>query len=828
MCMADGSPDGTPPVAHAGSVFATVREWQLWAVVGSVGLLFGPVVFGGETLFFRDLYRQYIGTGRLLGASGHVGWLWDPLLHGGEPLLGNPNRALLYPSRLLYLTLDSVTALNWEIVLHLMFAAAAGYVAARVLSLRREPAMVVGVVYALAGVSLSLTNHLLRALAYPWMAVALVAGHRWRGAPTRPGWFVVLVIALAAQGLSGTVESAICSVLLVVGWQLAGPGRLTTRSRDALAVAGACVVGVAAAGIQVVPAVATVARSMRPITADPGFLLAWSVHPARLLELWFPGILGPVDTATPATSYWGAPLVDFGFPYLLGLYLGMATSVLALAGLVAGGRGPLTARRRRMLAVIAAAGIVMSLGRHVPGMVELVEALGPLALVRFPVKAMLLATLPIALLAGCGVHWLLMGRPGTVRLVIGSAAALAAVSLLLWLLVGHWEGFREWSFGLLFARADDAVTAGVSRSLLHGAIVAGSVALTVAAMRRLRPAAFGLVLASVVTVDLALAGRGVLPTAPRALLAKEPPLAGRLRSDVGGGRLFRDLDPPLVHPRLAANTAAAAAGWWISVLDGELAANYGIPMVFHDDDAVVADRRIVVLTQHVRRTPWGRRLGPLTAAGVSLVMTADAPPVAALKHLGEVAASGEPEYHLYRNPAAVSGAWWVERAVVVSSGAQALATVAGEAFDPRREVVLEDRSGGISDPAWLPAWAALEQRIDDIHVAAPAPGYVVFPEAWNPGWRIEVDGREVSLLRANYAFSAVAVDGGDHRVRRAFRPPDVTLGLWLTTAALCLTAVVAGYRVRRRLPRRQSTSGEMRGRPGDPGTVRNTIPDSDR
>jgi hypothetical protein len=806
--MADSSPDETQGVGCAGSLFAAVREWQLWAVVGSVGLLFAPVLAGGGTLFFRDLYRQYIGTARLLSGFEHIGWLWEPLLHGGEPLLGNPNRALLYPSRLLYLVLDPVTALNWEIALHLIFAAAAGYLAARTFSLRREPAMVVGAVYALAGVPLSLTNHLLRALAYPWMAVALIAGHRWRAAPTRSGWFVVLVAALMVQGLTGTVETAICTVMLVTGWQLAGPRRFSMRARNALAVGGACVLGVAAAGVQVVPAAATVARSMRPITAEPGFLLAWSVHPARLLELWFPGILGQVDTATPAMSYWGAPLVDFGFPYVLSLYLGMATTVLVIVGLVTGEQAPLTARRRRMLACCVAAGVLMSLGRHLPGMVVLVEALGPLALVRFPVKALLLAALPAALLAGCGVDRMQAGNRRAVRLAMAMAAGLAGASILLWLAVACWDAFRDWLFQLLFVRADAMVTAGVSRSLLHGTIAVGSVALAVAVLRWARPALLGLVLAAVVTVDLAIAGLAVLPTAPRALLASAPPLEGQLRSNLHGGRLFRDRDPTVVHPRLAANTAAAAAGWWISVLDGELAANYGIPMVFHDDDAVVADRRIVLLTERVRQAPWERRLGPLTAAGVTLVMTADEPPIAALTHLVDVVTTGGPGYHLFRNSAAVAGAWWVDRAVTVSSPAEALAAVTGERFDPRREVVLEDTPEGVSGLRRLPAWATLEQAIDDLHVAVPAAGYIVFSETWNPGWRVEMDGRELPLLRANYAFSAVAVDGGSHRVRRVFRPPEVTLGLWLTTAALCLVVVVSGVGITGAASRRRQTKGE--------------------
>jgi hypothetical protein len=452
-----------------------------------------------------------------------------------------------------------------------------------------------------------------------------------------------------------------------------------------------------------------------------------------------------------------------------------------------------------MLAAVVAAGVVASLGRHAPGMSGLVEALGPLALVRFPVKALLLAALPAAVLAGSGVHWVMTATDGqrpVVRKVAGWAGGLAAASLLLCVMVGFWGGFRQWLFTMLFARADETVAAGVCRSLLHGAIAVASVALVIAAARWVRPEWIGLLLAAVVSVDLALAGLAAVPMAPRTLLADEPPLTDRLRSHLGGGRLFRDLDPEVVHPRLAADTAAAAADWWISVLDGAQAANHGIPMVFHDDDAVVADRRIVLLTQGVRQAPWGRRIGPLSAAGVSLVMTPEEPPIEGLDHLVEVVTGSDPGYHLYRNPAVGGGVWWVARAVVVRSAAQALAEVTGEEFDPRGEVVLEGTPVGPSTPRWLPAWAMLEQRIDEFEVTVPAAGHLVFSEAWNPGWRVEVDGRELTLLRANYGFAAVAIDGGRHRVRRAYRPPEVTLGLWLTLAALCLVVVMIGVGAR--------------------------------
>ena len=57
-------------------------------MVGVVFLLVWPVVVGDHTLFYRDLYRQHMGTARLLhSAELPFGLLWDPFLNGGQPLL---------------------------------------------------------------------------------------------------------------------------------------------------------------------------------------------------------------------------------------------------------------------------------------------------------------------------------------------------------------------------------------------------------------------------------------------------------------------------------------------------------------------------------------------------------------------------------------------------------------------------------------------------------------------------------------------------------------------------------------------------------------------
>jgi uncharacterized membrane protein YfhO len=72
-----------------------------------------------------------------------------------------------------------------------------------------------------------------------------------------------------------------------------------------------------------------------------------------------------------------------------------------------------------------------------------------------------------------------------------------------------------------------------------------------------------------------------------------------------------------------------------------------------------------------------------------------------------------------------------------------------------------------------------------------APGYLVLSEVYYPGWRAWVDGEEAPVLRANYAFRAVAVSAGNHTVRLVFEPALWRWGLVLAGATVAVLVVGA-------------------------------------
>ena len=77
-----------------------------------------------------------------------------------------------------------------------------------------------------------------------------------------------------------------------------------------------------------------------------------------------------------------------------------------------------------------------------------------------------------------------------------------------------------------------------------------------------------------------------------------------------------------------------------------------------------------------------------------------------------------------------------------------------------------------------------------LRVRRDRPGWVVALRTHYPGWTAQVDGRSVPLVRADVAFSAVAVGAGTREVVLRYHPTSVRLGVLVSLASA--VALVAG------------------------------------
>ena len=57
------------------------------------------------------------------------------------------------------------------------------------------------------------------------------------------------------------------------------------------------------------------------------------------------------------------------------------------------------------------------------------------------------------------------------------------------------------------------------------------------------------------------------------------------------------------------------------------------------------------------------------------------------------------------------------------------------------------------------------------------PGIIVLADVFDPGWRLDIDGRPAPVLRANLLMRGAAVTAGTHTLVYTYEPASVRLGL---------------------------------------------------
>jgi hypothetical protein len=784
-------------------------------------LLYPRAVFRGEALYERDVHLVWHAQVEAFTRSIAAGsWpVWNPFLSFGQPMLANPHTQVLYPFTWLNLLLPPWAAYTLYVVAHTAFAGAGLFLLGQRLGLSRWGALVAAGCWMASGPFLSLANMWIQLGGASWVPwVLLAASHALESGRAVPT--LLWGAAAALQLFAGSPDMSVLTAGACAAWTVWSlrprPGGLPPiRVLATSAVAGAFAVALSAA--LWLPALDLTRQSER-WTLDSVSRAVWSVHPAGLSE-----ILSAVPlTDLPINAAVRRRLYDGGVPLVHALYLGVGVVALVAAAIA----GPAARARRFALALLVTA-TLFALGRHTPLYETAVALVPPLRVLRFPSKAMALVALAWALLAGAGLDTWREAAPVSARrwlaAVIGPLAALAAAGAAL-AFVLRWRP-------AVFATAllPEAVAAGGAgtlgaASLRVGATAALATVLAVAAAIRLRRPAAGAALAGTVAglslLDLAATGIEINPTVPVAFYRVRPPILDVVRQE-DLSRLFvyrypfrpatsptgSGTDDPYTIARYppalsldAARTLAVrlyatppVGGCWdlFGSYEPDLIGLYSGPVA-----------RIVRWAEEAEGTPAYARLLRIGAVRH----------VSALRRHGGLedleARAVFPSLLarpilLLEVPGAVPRTYAVGT-VRAADGEEGRRVLTDARFDPAREVVLPD--GELDEgPSFSGRSRVVAFRPDRVRLEAElsGPGIVVLVDAYDPGWKVTVDGRPAPLLRANTAFRGVKVPAGRHVIEQVYRPWTVVSGLCMTAIAAVagLAAALAGRR-RRAAPAR--------------------------
>lgn len=753
-------------------------------LIAVVALLpFARGLLSGASFYFRDLGRHFFPH-RLFVAEGlRAGEVryWLPWVHEGERL---PVPPVSYPVDLLQALAPNEAFLSLLLALHVPLAALAFFVLGRGLGLGRTAAALGSLVYALGGFTLSALNlyYLLQAAAWaPLVVLALVkaAEGPWSRAAAAG---VVSAVALSTIGVEIVGQAFLAGAVLAAGRSSRGGG-----ARLASAVG----LGFGLAAPSLLWLADLVSGSVRAPGLSTQDALAFSLHPATLLQVGVAGLFGDLSDFT--NRHWSHRFTG-GFPYFMSLYLGAAAVVLAVVG---ARFGPLA--RRRLLG-LAAIGLVLALGRFARLDLAL-DALPALRSFRFPVKAFFTVHLATSLLAASGLAALAAaGEKRPWRWLAGLGLALGALLVLAPVVPAAVPGgparLLAWVFPPGYpdvgARAAEVLrdaAAGGAPALLLGILAAAVV------RGRLTAAAAGGLAVALVAADLLRAGAGLNPMAAPERLRPSPgaaAVAGAVRA--AGGRLFTCEAAFSGAVQEAAAQVPGDTDLWMSGVFAETLTpahnlGLGVPTAFSRDLTMTsAVERVFARREETGCARVADIRERLRAAGVSHLLAFRPLDVPGLRLVASAAPPRTAPLRLYLH--ALDGALPLRavaatvRPAASQGEAEALARAPG--FQAAGGVAVE--GGTASDGAFGEVRPVSEgtDRLE-LDVEASLPTVLVVRDGWAPGWSATVDGASAPVLRADGRHRAVPVPAGRCRVVLSYRPPPLRAGLGIAAVALALT-----------------------------------------
>ncbi len=743
------------------AAFLPVRRSDLVAASLAALAAFLPFargILGGASLYFRDLSLQFFPVRQYVAEGLRQGQLrfWNPYAYEGAPLWPPP---VAYLPDLLQALRPEVPFFSLLLVAHIPFAALSCYALARRLGSAPVGAAASAIVFSLGGFALSTVNLYVYAQALPWVPLLLLA----MLAVADGGRREVALAAACGAALLSTFAIEFAAQAVAIGLVLVP---VTRRSLLRLAAAGALAVGLCA--LALLPAWSVVASSARGSGFPTEVVLAHSVHPIALAQVVVGGLFG--DPSRFAERFWGMSFFPRGFPYLLSLYLGATTLALGCAGVSTGNR---FSRRLASLALIS---VAVCLGRWV-GWAPVIEAVEPLHVVRFPVKAFLTAHLAAAILAGFGVDALTREprRPARafviaaglagLLLIVGPTLLLSVRPLGARFLLGFFPPGLSWDVRVAAAtsiRADSA-----QGGLL--ALVAATLCL-LGLRAKLRPALLGAGLTVLLAVDLLRHGAGLNPMASPDLLAPSAEVASLADHLREHGQRLVPLEPSYGAAYFAARQLRGANHelWTLAVIQDTLSPDTNLSS--RVPTALTPDRTMLV--------PSDRIVSPEEATPAALAAMLPRLRAAAVSHLLSIDRIDSPSLVLQQTLAPVRIAPLELNLYRLRDPVPIFASCS---LDGTCRTVAAARHGD-----------AIEVRTD-----ISEPSRLIVREAYAAGWTARVDGRAAPIARIETRYMAVHLPAGSHRLRLEYSPPGWRLGLVLSGAAgvfalaMLLTSVFA-------------------------------------
>lgn len=769
--------------------------------------LLAPVYATGKALFWGTPILQFVPwwvwSWRTL-RSGELP-LWNPLLGMGAPLIANYQSALFYPPNWSYFLLAEIGGeplLAWGqavlVAAHLAWAGLGMALLARRLGLQRLAQLISGLAFGMSGYLVARSGFLSINAAAAWLPWVILGvtnlfkngdyGLAWRDwIGTRKKELILLSLAVGLQLLAGHAQTGWYTLLLAGLWGaylaftrfratvLKGKFRTLAHrqseresdfqslfrriARVWTGMGVAVILATALASVQLFPTGEYLLQSQRASEVDYELGMTYSFWPWRLVTLIAPDMFGnPVHG-----DYWG--YANF---WEDAIYVGLIPFLLAISALVRGMRKKQVSEFQsgliRFLFFVISISLLLALGSNTPIYPWLYRHVPTFDMFQAPTRFTIWAVFSLALLAGIGanywqrpsgrgLYWTRLGTAGAVAVALGSGLA--------WYLMGD-----------------------ISPSFIRSTAMAGIWGVTAGALTLLAPHAgptseewggLGLKydqdqidrwstgVGVIISLDLIIAGWGLNPGIEAKIYAGQSTSGGQLSSKLEDGRLLvpQKVEHEIKFERFFRFDTFSTEESWAD-LRSTLLPNTnlldGLPTVNNFDP--ILNGRYVRWMEVINQSDGKTQERLLNLMGVQVVERVESSPSL------EVAFEPRDAFSRFR---------WVPCAHPVDSEDIALKGVIGGEINLQEVVILESKSESLDPDCQIVGVSNIEKVTESpnnivIRTSTSSAGYLVVADQWYPGWRAQLDGKEVEIFRADFLFRAIQLPAGNHEVILRYRP----------------------------------------------------------
>ena len=754
-------------------------------------LYFSDVLSGHLLLVERDLTSFFypfrfiwIETAR----QGHFPF-WNPYIKCGVPLFATIQAGVLYPLSLLYLFLPLDLAFNWTIILHFFLAAVFTYVFVRELGATIQGSLTAALALLFSGYLISVHNLLNTLISVSWYPLAMLCGCRLvKYGKLR--WAVASAATLFCMLLGGGAEVvlfAFASLLILCLYPEILPLRIAGNSpnlKRRLGLLGlTLIVFLGLSMVQVLPFLELYPQSHRYGGVDLQEATIWSLAPWDLIYFLLPDLFG--KRASP-DLYWEMQ------NYLKTIYLGPVIFLLAGVYFVRQGK--------RSLPLLAALGLVLllALGKYTPLYPFLYKHLPLFSNLRYPAKFLFLLVFYLCVVSGLGLD-LLAKRfsekhkptPWYTGLQVGLIIVLAGLLLLAILFPARvLVQAQEWAGNTLDPEYLPMVLHNFKRLLL---LMFFTLILVFFGLLHKLVRSGSPLLLMLLALDLFFGNRGFAQKLDAVSFHATTPMISTLKADAD---LFRFH----VMPEKRDLSVITGKNYRKSHLRRKDALGYDLMMEHHlydiDGYNVPLQPRYERLMSVIRNEPLPSILDLLDMLNVKYVLSEIPVDIPGFSLVGGQGGTSK----LYENSN------WLPRAFLVKNfqmleGDQEFARAFIESEINFRETVLLEsqpfRFLTLKEQPTIPTLSPAvrivkyENNRMVLTVDTPEAALLFMSEAFYPGWKAYVDGKEEEILWANYVFRAIPVGPGSHRIEVVYQSLSFKVGL--AVSLLTIFLLIAGW-----------------------------------